>query len=717
MDTSTAISVSAEAEAQGKALLLFQIGPVQEFISQARSTRDLWSGSYLLSYMAAQTAARIATATGDADNVIFPRLAGQPLYEKLQGGNPPPDKLAIPNFPNRLLAVVPEDFDPQATLVEPIFGSVANSVWSQIVTACRNEIESVQPFSKNQGRLWECQVSHFWQTSWQMWPLSATTEDALEMIALPEGRTAEDLAGKWLGHYLCAAHRLDARRRTRAFTAAPLLPSSSSYHHHKDGLSGREEAILVDTDLANIRKKTSPLRFEFRKNDALAAPNIVKRLWPRIFLSQAGIPQRVRTFDSVPAIAAAPWLAKVKGQLESSDQVRHQLRSFASACSGLESLGDTKLARWDGEEIEAWIDATDASVFHLSEWDAAISAEEKRERSERLNAGRAALRELCHLEEVGGPPSKYFAVLAMDGDEMGKWISGEKAGRENVDEQYHKEFSARLSNFALHAVLPIVNAHHGRLIYAGGDDVLAMLPATEAVACANALRMAFCGESGLDQLSGVFDACEEGYIRPSGATRSYPVPGGTATMSGGIVMGHIKAPLQDMVRMAHSLEKKAKRDAADGGYGRSALAVAAYKRSGSTIECGMRFGSRAQEMLEFLAEPGIYRPGSGNGTAPMAISGRLPYAVAAALQRYQTYSDAACEHPNPMTAELKPVALAEIRHLAGRMIDAHNPPGHPNRGRFLKISEHLLDEIEESRLPVVEFSKLLALEAFIARND
>jgi CRISPR-associated protein Cmr2 len=33
------------------AFLLFQIGPVQDFIAQARSTRDLWSGSYLLSWM------------------------------------------------------------------------------------------------------------------------------------------------------------------------------------------------------------------------------------------------------------------------------------------------------------------------------------------------------------------------------------------------------------------------------------------------------------------------------------------------------------------------------------------------------------------------------------------------------------------------------------------------------------------------------------------
>ena len=34
---------------EGKELLLFQLGPVQEFIAQAAEVADLWAGSYLLS--------------------------------------------------------------------------------------------------------------------------------------------------------------------------------------------------------------------------------------------------------------------------------------------------------------------------------------------------------------------------------------------------------------------------------------------------------------------------------------------------------------------------------------------------------------------------------------------------------------------------------------------------------------------------------------------
>ena len=60
------------------AFLLMQFGPVQEFISQARSTRDLWSGSYLLSWLVAHAIKTITGGIGP-DTILFPALCGQPL--------------------------------------------------------------------------------------------------------------------------------------------------------------------------------------------------------------------------------------------------------------------------------------------------------------------------------------------------------------------------------------------------------------------------------------------------------------------------------------------------------------------------------------------------------------------------------------------------------------------------------------------------------------
>ena len=119
------------------AFLLFQIGPVQDYISQARRTLDLWSGSYLLSYLIGAGLRHIALNYGP-DNVIFPNLCGQPIfdlllkdevwskafidpqqtkslwnslgYEKTKDGQPNDygrRRLLTPSLPNRFLAIRP----------------------------------------------------------------------------------------------------------------------------------------------------------------------------------------------------------------------------------------------------------------------------------------------------------------------------------------------------------------------------------------------------------------------------------------------------------------------------------------------------------------------------------------------------------------------------------------------------------------------------------
>src|SRR5437016_4767991 len=98
-----------------KSLLKLQIGPVQDFIAQARSTRDLWSGSYLLSWLMAHAIHRL-TAPSNAVQIVFPseasaaapQLSIQPLICHLRNGAPPPgvspedwmNKILTPNLPN-----------------------------------------------------------------------------------------------------------------------------------------------------------------------------------------------------------------------------------------------------------------------------------------------------------------------------------------------------------------------------------------------------------------------------------------------------------------------------------------------------------------------------------------------------------------------------------------------------------------------------------------
>jgi CRISPR-associated protein Cas10/Cmr2 subtype III-B len=112
-------------------LLRFQIGPVQDFIAQARSTRDLWSGSYLLSWLVAAGIQRFLKESGAA--LIFPNREGQPLLD----ASLPLDakKLLTPNLPNIFVGTVHGDAEQLAREIRDAIQAewrfIADSVWEQ----------------------------------------------------------------------------------------------------------------------------------------------------------------------------------------------------------------------------------------------------------------------------------------------------------------------------------------------------------------------------------------------------------------------------------------------------------------------------------------------------------------------------------------------------------------------------------------------------------
>ena len=66
---------------KGPALLSFSLGPVQAFIASARSLRDLWTGSYLLSWLTFAAMRPVLEACGPAA-VVSPALRGNPLLDR-----------------------------------------------------------------------------------------------------------------------------------------------------------------------------------------------------------------------------------------------------------------------------------------------------------------------------------------------------------------------------------------------------------------------------------------------------------------------------------------------------------------------------------------------------------------------------------------------------------------------------------------------------------
>ncbi|GHG09743.1 type III-B CRISPR-associated protein Cas10/Cmr2 [Deinococcus piscis] len=153
------------------------------------------------------------------------------------------------------------------------------------------------------------------------------------------------------------------------------------------------------------------------------------------------------------------------------------------------------------------------------------------------------------------PAYAYYAILVADGDNMGAKL---EALEQSGGMQAHQNFSRALDAFATKA-RHIVTEHDGFAVYTGGDDVLALLPLTRALACAEALRDAFGKQT---------EGC---------------------TLSAGLAIVHYREPLSTSLGQARAAEKVAKR--VDG---KDALCVALHTRGGSPLEVGGHWPLAAQ---------------------------------------------------------------------------------------------------------------------------
>ncbi len=159
----------------------------------------------------------------------------------------------------------------------------------------------------------------------------------------------------------------------------------------------------------------------------------------------------------------------------------------------------------------------------------------------------------------GKEVSGYLAVLHMDGDSMGKRIA------KCQDLTEHQEFSRTLAHFA-DEVVPEIIAKHERavLIYAGGDDVLALLPLSAALKVADELQAAF------HQLTG------------------------NMTASAGIAVTPFNLPLDVALQTSRDAEKKAK-----DGHGRAAVVVTEV-HGGQMREAGTKWTTQHAAIVDVM---------------------------------------------------------------------------------------------------------------------
>ncbi len=407
-----------------------------------------------------------------------------------------------------------------------------------------------------------------------------------------------------------------------------------------------------------------------RPGDRLCAVCLVKRLaLEAYFEDKLGFDHHL--FPSTATVATAPFKADIILQLSKNNppQLRecltnyvHEVQKFlanhkiwytSAAVPKLQAL-KRQLPAEIQQTVETFL-RIDGDWFYEESFDPAkisreYQVEEKKvrddpQRAKALAALRALLRETSDLNIRR--PSRYFAVVAMDGDKMSDWVAGFRAPsfplmfhpdvQDQVDSALHfctrplgaathLAMSTALKNFAIDLARWVVEEQHlGKLIYAGGDDVLAFVPVRDLLPVMRKLRLLFQGHrfplpkdkapDANTQMTIVEAASGFARITPKDHPERYLMLAGvppdqvgekeidltfeTLTASVGAAIVHESHPLTQAIEEAFS---RAMKDHAKDRLERDAFAVHLLKRAGGPLEVGMKWilkwGDQTVDVLE-----------------------------------------------------------------------------------------------------------------------
>lgn len=659
------------------AMLTMSFGPVQGFIAQARSTSDLWAGSHLLSTLIWAGLQLLCEEIGP-DAVLYPSLRGVAAVDRWILESVPPNRreewrrrfeecnvpwlkkssdenpLFAATLPNKFVAVVP------AAKAEELARRVAERVQEMALGWAIEAAGKLFSESSNIHAQIITQLAGFPEVNWSLaeWPVpegkhtgipSAEAmeplKEAVKAFYPRDSRVAPGLFGKsvWkvlnqevdldgvqfyapnAGLLYPAVYDLGDRTLAAARSCRPF--EQLKQEGYRCTVCGEREWLTEDINLLSIppgrRKEPSAWskvagRNGIKLGEHLCALCTLKRMWPALFSNQ------------------------VRDLLDTDEVRRFVVSTHAMAmATSLEGLAK-KLEQGEGkEEIELL-----ACCIDRQKDDAVTLPKKVSHQLHRLAKDQSAvLRRIPSLLErssdnpseeseikrtisdlMGTPIEGYYALLMMDGDKMGSWVSGsDEECSLTYEQSFHPQIRAEIesrgykSNVAVKSYLEsrrvispgrqvaistalndfsttvakyvIEDCFKGRLIYAGGDDVLAMLSVDDLLPAIQFLRAAYSGSNFDTGTTGL--QLDRGYARVGG--RLLRMMGETATASIGAIVAHHQSPLSAVLRDLRKAEKEAKNN------GRNAFCLRVLKRAGGEIGITGRFGDKGIEKENALA--------------------------------------------------------------------------------------------------------------------
>ncbi len=588
---------------QQQQLLLFAVSGVQPFIEVSRKALDLWFASDLFSEIS-RAAAQAAHTHGGAELIV-----------------PARGQLEAAGVPNRLTVLVKGE-------AEPVANAMATAARDHVITSLNKALDKL----RERARETKVDVK-------QCLDVGLTTAQVTEMLKFHWA--AVPITGQLVEARKQAEYLLAARKRTRDFRP----PTGARAGVPKSSLDGERETviamdkILQDADILEdvdkiIREEGARFVFGHKRKEHLSGVDLLKRIGHHT--------ANGRPIESTSDIAAKPLLRALQ-----SSEYRQEARDEFNAWVGQLTAhgGPFAKARVKGRYTphHPVIGNHNRQILYEGRLADLLDIEipkghrEQRRTKYYLDA-RVALRTMLAGwgKKTGQPttPNPYYAILVGDGDHMGRHL--------NASDGALRAIPKALADFVKHAQELVESTHHGRIIYAGGDDVLAFLPIDTAIAAADDLRQAF---------AGILD--------------SHGIP--DVTWSAGLSISHHISPLRDALEAARAAEERAKSRVGDDGarIERNSWAITLRTRSGAPVQIADRWqtGDDAsaiedlRQLMELYRNPDIKIP-RGLPADLIAVATSLPAQA----------EDPDDPRPRFTAARLRPLHAAHARAVLQRKL-------------------------------------------------
>lgn len=497
-------------------VLHFTLGPVQGFVGEARRLRDFWAGSFLLSWLSGKAMNALVDAGGV---IVFPQTDNDPLFKAISGRGGTPHVGSLPNrFKADVSKVTGDPGEICAKAVRDAWQNVADAVWKLFVSP-------VAGLGSDTKDIWDRQVKQFWEIAWVVGDEPKDGSDSAWL----------DRRKNWRNHW---AKEPEAGDKCRLMGNLQEISGFERLHDAEK----QQKFWKAITDQSSV----GPLNL--REDERLCAIALVKRLFPLLDIIEnvigfrpGGKEFQVVHWPSTSYVAALPWL-----KVLTSDEHKPARQDYASKAkehleSGYKGETETRIYGLPKEDFFR----LDGHLLHedgIQTWpEDAFKAETS---PKEMAAAWSTLKKVTRLPA----PTKFYAMLLMDGDRIGAQLQ--------LDADAVKKGLGKFAGMVT-SYFSSGNTQMGNLIYAGGDDVLAVLPVDTAIDAAYDIR----------------DLYDKAFGQATAINQEF-------TLSGAIVFAHYKVPLRQVMDEAH----RQLDDVAKDQNGRNSLSIGVRKPGGMACE-------------------------------------------------------------------------------------------------------------------------------------